>query len=88
MPDVTDRQGEWGRERFGMSALIEIVDNAVVSARQKLSQIKSANSSISIGDMFEMQMLMNQLAQFSEMATGVVSAAHTSVISMARNVKS
>lgn len=73
---------------FSMEALVEIVNEAVVSAKSKLQQIQSAKSSISIGDMFEMQMLMNQLAQFSEMATGVVAAAHNSIMSMARNVKS
>lgn len=76
------------KEAYSMSALIEIIDNAVISARVKLNEINSANSSISIGDMFEMQMLMNQLAQFSEMATGVVAASHQAIMSMARNVKS
>jgi hypothetical protein len=71
-----------------MSALITIIDNAVVSARTKLREIQSTNSSISIGDMFEMQMLMNQLAQFSEISTGVVAASHQAIQSMARNVKS
>ncbi len=76
------------RSAFFMSALIVLVDEAVVSAKTKLQQIQSAKSAISIGDMFEMQMLMNQLAQFSEMATGVAAAAHTAIMSMARNVKS
>lgn len=81
-------RGPWPRELYSMSALITIIDNAVVSARNKLHEIQSTNSSISIGDMFEMQMLMNQLAQFSEMCTGVVAASHTAIMSMARNVKS
>jgi hypothetical protein len=45
------------------------------------------NDSISIADMFSMQMSMNQLSQLSEMSTAVVSAANTSIESMARNVK-
>lgn len=75
------------KRAYSMSALIVIIDDAVESARTKLLEIQSANSSISIGDMFEMQMLMNQLAQFSEMATGVVAASHQAIQSMARNVK-
>ena len=73
---------------FSMEILVEIINDSVVSAKGKLAQIQDAKSSISIGDMFEMQMLMNQLAQFSEMATGVAAAAHNSIMSMARNVKS
>lgn len=75
------------KKAYSMSALIVIIDDAVESARTKLEEIQEANSSISIGDMFEMQMLMNQLAQFSEMATGVVAASHQAIQSMARNVK-
>ncbi len=55
---------------------------------QKLSSLKSAGSSLSITDMFEMQMKMNRLSQVSEMATAVVSAASGSITSIARNVKS
>lgn len=75
------------KEHFSMEALIDIIEDATISARQKLEDIKDSNSSISIGDMFELQMLMNELSQFSEAATAVASAAHTAIISMARNVK-
>jgi len=53
----------------------------------KLSALKAAGSSISITDMFEMQMKMNRLSQFSEMSTAVVSAAGAAIQSIARNVK-
>lgn len=55
---------------------------------QKLANLKSAGSSLSITDMFELQMKMNRLSQVSEMATAVVSAASGSITSIARNVKS
>ena len=55
---------------------------------QKLATLKSAGSSLSITDMFEMQMKMNRLSQISEMSTAVVSAASGSITSIARNVKS
>jgi hypothetical protein len=75
------------KEKFSMEYLIDIIEDATVKAREKLEDIKEADSSISIGDMFELQMLMNELSQFSEASTAVASAAHTAIISMARNVK-
>jgi hypothetical protein len=75
------------REQFSFASLVEIVESATVSARTKLEQIRESNSSISIADMFDMQMLMNQLSQFSEMSTAVVNASNQAIQSMARNVK-
>jgi hypothetical protein len=42
---------------------------------------------ISIADMFEMQMMMNHLAQLSEMSSTVVSAANAAITAMAKNAK-
>jgi len=72
---------------FNVQRLFEVVNDATVSAKAKLLEIKSRRSAISIGDMFEMQMLMNHLSQISEMATAVVSASNSAIASMARNVK-
>lgn len=72
---------------FSMQALVQIVSNATVSAKNQLNQIQSRRSAISIGDMFNMQMLMNHLSQLSEMSTSVVSSANTAIMSMARNMK-
>ena len=72
---------------FKVSELFHIVNNATRSAQAKLVEIQSRKSAISIGDMFEMQMLMNHLSQLSEMSTAVVSACNTAITSMARNVK-
>lgn len=72
---------------FNVRELFSIINTAVLSAKAKLLQIQSNRSSISIGDMFEMQMLMNHLSQLSEMSTNVVSASHSAISSMARNVK-
>lgn len=65
-----------------------VVNDATQQVKTKLEKIKSNKSAISIGDMFEMQMLMNHLAQLSEMSTSVMSASNSAVSSMARNVKS
>jgi len=73
---------------FSVAQLFRLVNNATASCNAKLSEIQGSNSSISIGDMFEMQMLMNHLSQLSEMATAVVSSANSAISSMARNVKS
>lgn len=70
-----------------VSFLSAIVNDATVSAKTKLAIIQSRKSSISIGDMFDMQMLMNHLSQLSEMATNVVAAMNTSMMSMARSIK-
>jgi len=72
---------------FNVSDLFSLVNDATISAKTKLLQIKAQKSAISIGDMFEMQMLMNHLAQLSEMSSNIVSAANQAVQSMARNVK-
>ena len=88
MSDLTRFQGNNVQSGFSVKALFSIINNATISAKSKLSSIKSRRSSISIGDMFEMQMLMNHLSQLSEMATSVVSASNSAIASMARNLKS
>ncbi len=67
--------------------LIQLVNDATISAKTKLEQIKARRSAVSIADMFDMQMLMNHLSQLSEMSTAVVNASNTAIGSMARNVK-
>lgn len=79
--------GDGVQSGFSVSDLFSLVNNATVSAKEKLIQIQERRSAISIGDMFEMQMLMNHLSQLSEMSTSVVSASNTAISSMARNVK-
>lgn len=72
---------------FEVSVLFQCVDAALISAKAQLLTIQQRRSSISIGDMFNMQMLMNHLSQLTEMTTNVVSAAHSSILSMTRNLK-
>ena len=73
--------------RFSTSDLLEVVAQETHNAQSKLESIQAAGSAISITDMFEMQMRMNRLSQYSEMSTSVVSAANTAIGSIARNVK-
>lgn len=76
-----------GQSGFSVRDLFSLVNTATASAKAKLLEIQSRRSAISIGDMFEMQMLMNHLSQLSEMSTSVVSASNTAISAMARNVK-
>ena len=80
-------KGDGIQAAFDVKQLFAIVNDATKSAMVKLSKIKDRTSGVSIGDMFEMQMLMNHLSQLSEMSSNVVSASNTAVNSMARNVK-
>ncbi|WP_068467261.1 DUF5407 domain-containing protein [Candidatus Protochlamydia phocaeensis] len=83
----TQFQGNYVEQGFKVDFLISIVNDATVSAKRKLEILKARRSSISIADMFDMQMLMNHLSQLSEMSTAVVSASNSAISSMARNVK-
>lgn len=88
MSSFSNFSGANRQSGFSVRALFAVINDATVSAAAKLSSIQSRRSSISIGDMFEMQMLMNHLSQLSEMATSVVSASNSAIADMARNVKS
>lgn len=79
--------GDVKQSGFSVQNLFSLINVATTSAKAKLLEIQTRRSAISIGDMFEMQMLMNHLSQLSEMSTSVVSASNTAISSMARNVK-
>lgn len=87
MPSTTEFSGDNIQSGFSVSDLFRILNDATASAKTKLLEIKNRRSAISIGDMFEMQMLMNHLSQLSEMSTSVVSAANSAIQRMAQNVK-
>lgn len=76
------------REVIKTDALVDMLQDATKIVKEKLLELqKRAKDGISIPDMFDMQMMMNKLAQLSEMCTSVVAAANTSLMSMARNIK-
>lgn len=68
--------------------LVEAIDNLSNVAKSKIGLIQAKKSAMSIADMFDLQMAMNRLSQFSEMSTSVISAMQSSIQSMARNIKS
>jgi hypothetical protein len=86
--NVQQTGGKWTNDKgIDVNSMFKFVSDQTTIVNSKLSALKLAGSSISITDMFEMQMKMNRLSQFSEMATSVVSAAGTAISSIARNVK-
>jgi hypothetical protein len=67
--------------------LFKVVIRAQMSCKKKLETISNNRSSISVADMFEMQMLMNHFSQLCEMCTNVVAASNTASLSMIRSFK-
>jgi hypothetical protein len=72
---------------FEVDTLVQAVEDLTNNAKAKIDDIKERGDSISIADMFDMQMQMNHLSQMSEATTAVVNACNTAIMSMARNVK-
>jgi len=75
------------QEAVNLHELVGIINESTKNVTEKLRSMKNNSDEISIGEMFEMQMLMNHLSQLSEMCTSVVAAMNTSIMSMSRNVK-
>ena len=69
------------------SYLVDAINELSAAAKSQIANIRSKKSAMSIADMFDLQMTMNKLNQFSEMSSSVISSANTSVMSMARNLK-
>jgi len=82
-------QTEWLKEKSGVafSVLVDEIERLSQVAKSKIAQIRSKRSAMSIADMFDLQMAMNKLSQFSEMSTSVITAMNTAISTMARNVK-
>lgn len=74
-------------EGIDVKILSDAIQSAILEAKKQLEVIKSKKDQFSICDMFQMQMLMNQLSQISEMSTAVVSASNQALLSMARAIK-
>jgi len=69
------------------SYLVDQINLLTAIAKSKIAQIRSKKSAMSIADMFDLQMAMNKLTQFSEMSTSVISSMNTSIMSISRNMK-
>jgi hypothetical protein len=69
------------------SPLVDMIDLLSIQAKSKIAIMRSKKSSMSIADMFDLQMAMNKLSQFSEMSTGVIGAINGSISTINRNLK-
>jgi hypothetical protein len=95
MPDkaVWGDAGDWhaaiatGREQVTFNYLVTTIEDLTTIAKSKIKMIRDQRSAMSIADMFDLQMAMNKLSQFSEMSTSIISAMNSSINSMSRNVK-
>ena len=75
------------RQALDFASMIDIVEAQHKVVQDKMDGIKERKESVSIGDMFEMQMLMNKLNQLAEMSANLMSATHSATLSFARNVR-
>lgn len=67
--------------------LIDQIEQLTQQAKSKIGNIRAKGSAMSIGDMFDLQLAMNKLQQFSELSTSVIASMNSSIDTMARNVK-
>lgn len=86
---TTPYAGIYGTSQVAMqfSYLLDQVNFLSTAAKSKINMIRSKGSAMSIADMFDLQMAMNKLSQFSEMATGVIGAVNGSISAINRNLK-
>lgn len=67
--------------------LMSVIVRSNDSVKAKLAEIAQNKSSVSVADMFEMQLMMNNFSQLCEMCTNVVAASNSASLSMIRNFK-
>jgi len=86
---ITPKQlyGANANQGVGFSVLVDQIEELTMIAKSKIAQIRSKRSAMSIADMFDLQMAMNKLSQFSDMSTSVINSMNTSIGTMARNIK-
>jgi hypothetical protein len=76
-----------GGQDMNVGDLMNSSSTATDAARDKLSTMGGSKDTVSIGNMFEMQMLMNHLSQVAEVSRDVVGASHGAILNTARNMK-
>jgi hypothetical protein len=90
LDNLTSASGAYftaAKKGISFSALVSAIEDLTAVAKSKIAMIRSKRSAVSIADMFDLQMSMNQLSQMSEMSTSVISAMNSAVTSMAKNVR-
>jgi len=80
--------GDGKYEGFKIEGLQQTLKDAEVLVVDKLAAIKGkAADKIDIGDLFDMQWMMNKFSQLSEMSSAVLAGAHQAISAMNRNIK-
>ena len=74
------------KQALHFDQLISIIEEATTGAQAKINELQGKEDNIGIADMFEMQILINQLTQLAEMSTSVVAASNSAIRTMAQNV--
>lgn len=74
------------KQQVTFGYLVDMIEQLTLTAKSKIARIRSQKSAMSIGDMFDLQMAMNKLSQFSEMSTSVISAMNTAMNSVSRKI--
>jgi len=77
-----------GNTSIDYNKLVATLGAATQKVADELARLSALPNGMEITDMFNVQMMMNNLSQLSEMSTSVVSASNSAIASMARNVKS
>lgn len=75
------------KQAIDFSYLVNFIDILSQNVKSQIAILRSKGSAMSIADMFDLQMGMQKLTQFSETANSVIAAMNTSITSMARNMK-
>lgn len=74
-------------EAVDMTEMVDVIDTHSGKVTEALRAIKNRGMDVSIGDMFEMQLLMQKLSQLSEMSSAVQAGMHGAALSISRNLK-
>lgn len=74
------------KQQVTFGYLVDMIEQLTITAKSKIARIRSQKSAMSIGDMFDLQMAMNKLSQFSEMSTSIISAMNTAINSVSRKI--
>lgn len=77
--------GKGSGTSFDFAKMLDIVRARTLAVNKKLENLGPGDT-FDIAEMFEMQLLMNKLSQLTEMAGGVMAAAHSATQTMARNI--
>lgn len=86
---ITVTQGWLAKPQQGIefSVLVDELNYLTAIVTSKIAIIRAKQSAMSIADMFDLQMAMNKLTQFSEMSTNVIQGMQTVIQSINRGMK-